>query len=86
MDNSISSWAFSLQSAVGDVQARLEVTQTQIVDGKLPISTQETSVVARLSAQASSQSGLQSNITNATNIISVAQSGLSSIVSILTQM
>ncbi|QWD97833.1 hypothetical protein C2740_05560 [Polynucleobacter sp. MG-5-Ahmo-C2] len=86
MNNSIATLASNLQSAVNDVQARLVTTHTQIADGKRTLSTEESSVVARLSAQASSQSGVQSNITNATNIISVAQSGLSSIASILTQM
>lgn len=86
MNNSITTLASNLQSAVNDVQARLAATHKQIADGKQPLSKQDSSVVARLSAQAASQSKVQSNISNANNIISVAQSGLSSIASILTQM
>ena len=86
MDNSIASLASNLQSAVSDVQARLQTTHTQIADGKRPLSTQESSVVARLSAQATSQSAVQASITNANNILDVTQTGLNSAASILTQM
>ena len=86
MDNSIASLASNLQSAVSDVQARLQTTHTQIADGKRPLSTQESSVVARLSAQATSQSAVQASITNANNIIGVTQTGLNSAASILIQM
>lgn len=86
MDNSIASLASNLQGAVSDVQARLQTTHTQIADGKRPLTSQESSVVARLSAQATSQSAVQTSITNANNIISVTQTGLSSAASILTQM
>jgi flagellin-like hook-associated protein FlgL len=86
MDNSIASLASNLQGAVSDVQARLQTTHTQIADGKRPLSTQESSVVARLSAQATSQSAVQASITNANNIIDVTQTGLNSAASILTQM
>lgn len=86
MNNSIATLASNLQSAVNDVQARLVTTHTQIADGKRPLSTQESSVVARLSAQAAGQSGVKSSITNAQNIIDVAQTGLSTIASVLTKM
>ena len=86
MDNSIASLASNLQGAVSDVQARLQTTHTQIADGKRPLSTQESSVVARLSAQATSQSAVQASITNANNIIGVTQTGLNSAASILIQM
>ncbi|QWD17240.1 hypothetical protein G6700_05815 [Polynucleobacter paneuropaeus] len=86
MNNSITSLASSLQNAVNDVQARLEATHTQIADGKQPLTKQQASVVARLSNQATSQDAVQSNITNANNIIDITQTGLSSISSILSQM
>jgi len=86
MNNSITTLASSLQSAVNDVQARLEATHTQIADGKQPLSKQQASVVARLSNQATSQDAVQGNITNANNIIDITQTGLSSISSILAQM
>jgi hypothetical protein len=86
MNNSITTLASSLQSAVTDVQARLDKTQTQIANGKQPLSKQDTSVVTRLSNQASSQDAIQGNINNANNIIDVTQTGLSSISSILSQM
>jgi flagellin-like hook-associated protein FlgL len=86
MNNSITSLASHLQSAVSDAQTRLSTTHNQIASGKKDLSDQDTSIVARLSAQASSQSGVQSNIKNANNVVDVAQSGLSSIASILTQM
>ena len=86
MNNSITSLASSLQSAVNDVQARLDKTQTQIANGKQPLSKQDASVVARLSNQATSQDAVQGNITNANNIIDITQTGLSSISSILSQM
>jgi len=86
MDNSIASLASNLQSAVSDVQTRLQTTHTQIADGKRPLSTQESGVVARLSAQATSQSAVQASITNANNIIGVTQTGLNSAASILIQM
>lgn len=86
MNNSITSLASHLQSAVSDAQTRLSTTHNQIASGKKDLSDQDTSIVARLSAQASSQSGVQGNIKNANNVVDVAQSGLSSIASILTQM
>ena len=86
MNNSITTLASGLQSAVNDVQARLEATHTQIADGKQPLSKQQASVVARLSNQATSQDAVQGNITNANNIIDITQTGLSSISSILAQM
>ncbi|QWD10172.1 hypothetical protein G6713_05585 [Polynucleobacter paneuropaeus] len=86
MNNSIASLASHLQSAVSDVQARLNTTHNQLASGKKDLSDQDTSIVARLSAQASSQTSVQGNIKNANNIVDVAQSGLSSIASILTQM
>lgn len=86
MNNSIASLASHLQSAVSDVQARLNTTHNQLASGKKDLSDQDTSIVARLSAQASSQTSVQGNIKNANNIIDVAQSGLSSIASIATKM
>ena len=86
MNNSITTLASSLQSAVNDVQSLLEATHTQIADGKQPLSKQQASVVARLSNQATSQDAVQGNITNANNIIDITQTGLSSISSILAQM
>ena len=86
MNNSITTLASSLQSAVTDLQARLDKTQTQIANGKQPLSKQDNSVVTRLSNQASSQDAIQGNINNANNIIDVTQTGLSSISSILSQM
>jgi len=86
MNNSITTLSSNVQSAINDVQARLEATHTQIADGKKPLSKQEASVVARLSNQATSQDAVQSNINNANNIIDVTQTGLSSISSILSQM
>jgi len=86
MNNSIASLASHLQSAVSDVQSRLNTTHNQLASGKKDLSDQDTSIVARLSAQASSQTSVQGNIKNANNIIDVAQSGLSSIASIATKM
>ncbi len=86
MNNSITTLSSNVQSAINDVQARLEATHTQIADGKQPLSKQDASVVARLSNQATSQDAVQSNINNANNIIDVTQTGLSSISSILSQM
>jgi flagellin-like hook-associated protein FlgL len=86
MNNSIASLASHLQSAVSDVQARLNTTHNQLASGKKDLSDQDTSIVARLSAQASSQTSVQGNIKNANNIVDVAQSGLSSIASIATKM
>jgi len=86
MNNSIASLASHLQSAVSDVQARLNTTHNQLASGKKDLSDQDTSIVARLSAQASSQTSVQGNIKNANNIIDVAQSGLGSIASIATKM
>uniref|UniRef100_UPI004047CD2F flagellin N-terminal helical domain-containing protein n=1 Tax=Polynucleobacter sp. TaxID=2029855 RepID=UPI004047CD2F len=86
MNNNITSLASTLQSAVSDVQSRLNTTQTQLASGKQILSKQEDSVVTRLSNQVNSQNRVQDNIDNANNVIAITQTALDSISTILINM
>ena len=86
MASSINSLAANLANSVNSVQAEMVETQNQLMSGTKKMTPAENGVVTRLTAQAEGWAVAANNITAAQNVINVAQTGLSSISTIITQM
>ena len=78
--------ASTLTAAVNDIQLKINQVQTELSSGVKTLDPAQTGVVTRLSAQATGYTAVGNNITQAQNVINVAQTGLSSIASVITQM
>jgi flagellin-like hook-associated protein FlgL len=86
MSSTINSLAANLSNSVNTVQADIVSVQNQLMSGNKKLSPAENGVVTRLTAQADGWSVAANNITAAQNVINVAQTGLASIATIMTQM
>ena len=82
----LSGLAQTLSNSVARVQAEIVDTQNQLAAGLKTLNPGQQGVVTRLSAQATGYEQTLSNITTAQSVISVGQSALSSIATIMTQM
>jgi flagellin-like hook-associated protein FlgL len=86
MSSTINSLAANLSNSVNTVQAEIVSVQNQLMSGEKKLSPAENGVVTRLTAQADGWGVAANNITAAQNVINVAQTGLASIATIMTQM
>jgi len=86
MGNTITSLASTLTQAVDAVQKGIVETQEQLATGKATLNAAETGVVSRLTAQVSGYDSVVKNLTGAGSAIDVAQSALSSISTIMSQL
>jgi flagellin-like hook-associated protein FlgL len=86
MGNTITSLASTLSQAVDAVQKGIVETQEQLASGKATLNAAETGVVSRLTAQVSGYDSVVKNLTGAGSAIDVAQSALSSISTIMSQL
>jgi flagellin-like hook-associated protein FlgL len=86
MPNVISSLSTTLSSAINSVQKDIVDTQKQLASGIKNLNSAEIGIVTRLSAQAAGYKNVSQNIVAANNVINVAQTALSSIATILSQM
>ena len=86
MSSTINSLAANLSNSVNTVQAEIVTVQNQLMSGQKKLSPAENGVVTRLTAQADGWGVAANNITAAQNVINVAQTGLASIATIMTQM
>jgi len=86
MSSTINSLAANLSNSVNTVQAEIVSVQNQLMSGQKKLSPAENGVVTRLTAQADGWGVAANNITAAQNVINVAQTGLASIATIMTQM
>ena len=86
MSSTINSLAANLSNSVNNVQAEIVSVQNQLMSGQKKLSPAENGVVTRLTAQADGWGVAANNITAAQNVINVAQTGLASIATIMTQM
>jgi flagellin-like hook-associated protein FlgL len=86
MSNLISSLSTTLSSAVNSVQKEIVDTQKQLASGIKILNSADIGIVTRLSAQAAGYKSVTQNIAAANNVINVAQTALSSITTILSQM
>lgn len=86
MSNVISSLSTTLSSAINSVQKEIVDTQKQLASGIKTLNSAEIGIVTRLSAQAAGYKSVTQNIAAGTNVINVAQTALSSISTILSQM
>jgi len=86
MSSTINSLAANLSNSVNNVQAEIVSVQNQLMSGEKKLSPAENGVVTRLTAQADGWGVAANNITAAQNVINVAQTGLASIATIMTQM
>ncbi|QWD71790.1 flagellin [Polynucleobacter sp. UB-Raua-W9] len=84
--SSITSLAANLSNSVNNVQTEIVSVQNQLMSGIKTLNPAQNGVVTRLNAQATGWGVAADNITAAQNVITVAQTGLSSIVSIVNQM
>ena len=84
--SSITSLAANLSNSVNNVQSEIVSVQNQLMSGIKTLNPAQNGVVTRLNAQATGWGVAADNITAAQNVITVAQTGLSSIVSIVNQM
>ncbi|OWS69143.1 hypothetical protein [Polynucleobacter campilacus] len=82
----LSGLAQTLSNSVTRVQAEIVDTQNQLSAGVKTLNPGQAGVVTRLSAQATGYDQTLTNIGTAQSVIAVAQSSLTSIASILTQM
>ncbi|QWD15044.1 hypothetical protein G6702_03275 [Polynucleobacter paneuropaeus] len=82
----LSGLAQTLSNSVAHVQADIVDTQNQLAAGVKTLNPGQAGVVTRLSAQATGYDQTLTNIASAQSVISVAQSSLSSIATVLTQM
>ena len=78
--------ASTLTAAVNDVQLRINQVQTELSTGVKTLDPAQQGVVTRLSSQATGFKAVEQNITQAQNVIGVAQTGLTSIAAVITQM
>jgi flagellin-like hook-associated protein FlgL len=86
MNNTITGLGTTLASAVNTVQKGIVEVQEQLAAGKAKLNPAENGVVTRLNAQIRGYESVTRNITDATSVISVAQTALTSIAEILVQM
>ncbi|QWD32956.1 hypothetical protein G6678_05740 [Polynucleobacter paneuropaeus] len=86
MSSTINSLGANLANSVNTVQAEIVSVQNQLMSGEKKLSPAENGVVTRLTAQADGWGVAANNITAAQNVINVAQTGLASIATIMTQM
>lgn len=86
MGNTITSLASTLTQSVDAVQKGIVETQEQLASGKATLNAAETGVVSRLTAQVSGYDSVVKNLTGAGSAIDVAQSALTSISTILSQL
>ena len=75
-----------LTSSVNDVQLKINQVQTELSTGNKTLDPAEQGVVTRLTSQATGFKAVGDNITQAQNVINVAQTGLTSIAAVITQM
>ena len=86
MSSTINSLAANLSNSVNTVQSEIVSVQNQLMSGQKKLTPAENGVVTRLTAQADGWGVAANNITAAQNVINVAQTGLASIATIMTQM
>ena len=86
MSNTITSLASTLTQSVNEVQKGIVETQTQLASGKATLNAAETGVVSRMTAQVAGYGSVTKNLTDAGSAIDVAQSALSSISTIMSQL
>ena len=86
MQNALTSLSSKLASSINEVQADIVSVQEQLASGKKTLTPGINGVVTRLTSQASAYQIVVQNITAASNAVNVAQSGLSSISEIVSQM
>ncbi len=84
--SSVTALASTLTSGINDVQSSIKNVATQLATNKKTLDPSQSGIVTRLSSQVSGYDSASGNITAGQNVISVAQTGLSSISDILTQM
>ena len=86
MSNTITSLASTLTQAVNEVQKGIVETQEQLASGKATLNAAESGVVSRLTAQVEGYKSVGKNLTDAGSAINVAQSALTSVADILSQL
>ena len=78
--------ASTLTAAVNNVQLKINTVQTELASGVKTLDPAQQGVVTRLTSQATGFEAVGQNITQAKNVIAVAQTGLTSIATLITQM
>ena len=86
MSNTITSLASTLTQAVNEVQKGIVETQDQLASGQATLNAAESGVVSRLTAQVEGYKSVGKNLTDAGSAINVAQSALTSVADILSQL
>ena len=86
MSNTITSLASTLTQSVNEVQKGIVETQAQLASGKATLNAAETGVVSRMTAQVAGYGSVTKNLTDAGSAIDVAQSALTSISTIMSQL
>jgi flagellin-like hook-associated protein FlgL len=86
MGNTITSLASTLTQSVNEVQKGIVETQQQLASGKATLNAAETGVVSRMTAQVAGYGSVTKNLTDAGSAIDVAQSALTSISTIMSQL
>jgi len=76
----------TLSTSVNNVQSQIKDVQTQLATGTKTLDAGQLGTVTRLSSQVTGYNAATANITQAQSVISVAQTGLSSINDLVTQM
>ncbi|MBT8580134.1 hypothetical protein G6646_04200 [Polynucleobacter paneuropaeus] len=86
MSNTITSLASTLTQSVDAVQKGIVETQNQLASGIATLNAAETGVVSRMTAQVAGYGSVTKNLTDAGSAIDVAQSALTSISTIMSQL
>ncbi|SNX28363.1 Flagellin FlgL [Polynucleobacter meluiroseus] len=86
MSNTITSLASTLTQSVNEVQKGIVETQQQLASGKATLNAAETGVVSRMTAQVAGYGSVTKNLTDAGSAVDVAQSALTSISTIMSQL
>jgi flagellin-like hook-associated protein FlgL len=84
--SALTALASTLSTGVANLQSQISSVQNELASGVRTLNPGQSGVVTRLSAQVAGYNAVQNNITFGQNIISVAQTGLTSIASIIQQM
>ncbi|AWW49450.1 beta-propeller fold lactonase family protein [Polynucleobacter paneuropaeus] len=84
--STLSALAPTLSTRVQNLQSEISSVQTELASGLRTLNPGERGVVTRLSAQVAGYNTVQNNIAFGQNIVGVAQTGLTSIASIIQQM
>jgi flagellin-like hook-associated protein FlgL len=84
--SAITQLASTLSSGISDVQANIADVQTQLATGKRNLNAAESGQVTRLTTQVTGYKQAGSNISNAVNSLTVGQTALNSMNSLLQQM